>query len=179
MYRGPFPTRHSRARRAIRQAIDFVRAPRASQVWVGIGATLGIVVIAAISVAGRSAAAPGQENLSGVTPAYLPDELRPALEPSDSAAQPIATKYSVRQGDTLVAVAYRFGVTADTIRVASQLDNMDMLSVGQTLTIPPALSKLVEIDSEMTVREVADSYGVDPSTVAAYNGMDNDAVDEP
>ena len=45
--------------------------------------------------------------------------------------------YVVVRGDTLTAIAHRFGVQPDTIAAANHLANADALTVGQTLRIPP------------------------------------------
>lgn len=45
--------------------------------------------------------------------------------------------YTVRSGDSLLAIARRFGVSTDAIVKANALANADRLTVGQTLLIPP------------------------------------------
>ena len=53
------------------------------------------------------------------------------------------TRYQVRQGDTLSAIAARFHVSSASIVTLNHLANPDQLQAGQTLSIPkpPALSK--------------------------------------
>jgi LysM repeat protein len=48
------------------------------------------------------------------------------------------TTYTVAAGDTLYSIARQFGVTVQAIVNANNLSNPNSLSVGQTLTIPPA-----------------------------------------
>ena len=45
-------------------------------------------------------------------------------------------RYVVREGDTLSAIAARFGVTEEAIIRANDLSNPDRLLVGQELVIP-------------------------------------------
>ncbi len=61
------------------------------------------------------------------------------------AAQPTATprtgtpsgeRYTVQPGDTLAAIAAEYGVTVESIIEANNLQNPDLLSVGQVLIIP-------------------------------------------
>ncbi|MBM7866801.1 LysM peptidoglycan-binding domain-containing protein [Heliobacterium gestii] len=48
--------------------------------------------------------------------------------------------YYVRPGDTLTAIAQRYGVTLEQLLAANRLPNPDVLQVGQAITIPtPAL----------------------------------------
>ncbi len=56
----------------------------------------------------------------------------PTATPSE--CQP--TDYEVRDGDTLAALAETFGVTIDAIVEASDLEDPDVLAIGDALTIP-------------------------------------------
>ena len=56
----------------------------------------------------------------------------PTATPSD--CEP--TDYEVLDGDTLAGLAETFGVTADAIAEASDLDDPDVLAIGDPLTIP-------------------------------------------
>ncbi len=47
-------------------------------------------------------------------------------------------RYIVREGDTLSAIAARFGVSEDAILKENPLSDRDRLFVGQELVIPPA-----------------------------------------
>lgn len=45
--------------------------------------------------------------------------------------------YTVQSGDTIGVIAARFGVTAEAIILTNSLTNPDVLSIGQSLVIPP------------------------------------------
>ncbi|HEX2280224.1 MAG TPA: LysM domain-containing protein [Thermomicrobiales bacterium] len=47
-------------------------------------------------------------------------------------------RYVVREGDTLSAIAARFGVSEEAILKENPLSDRDRLFVGQELVIPPA-----------------------------------------
>ncbi len=72
--------------------------------------------------------------VSGANPTPLAgtDTATPTATPS--ACEP--TDYEVRDGDTLGALAETFGVTVDAIVEASDLEDPDVLAIGDPLTIP-------------------------------------------
>ncbi len=59
----------------------------------------------------------------------------PAAAASATAAA-AAEQYAVRGGDTLAAIATRFGTTVDVIRAANPGINESALQIGQQVTIP-------------------------------------------
>ncbi len=65
-------------------------------------------------------------------PAQTPAAGTPTATPSE--CEP--TEYEVRDGDTLTALADTFGVTIDAIAEASDLEDPDVLAIGDQLTIP-------------------------------------------
>jgi len=71
------------------------------------------------------------------------DSDQPVVTPTPDAPHPIpgartdTEEYIVQSGDTLGQIANRFGVTIDAIAEASSLTNINILSVGQELVIPP------------------------------------------
>lgn len=68
---------------------------------------------------------------------------QPILTPTPDAPHPIpgartdSEQYFVQSGDTLGQIANRHGVTVEAIAEASSLTNINILSVGQELIIPP------------------------------------------
>jgi len=60
---------------------------------------------------------------------------------SVSRSTPVITAlYVVQAGDTLSAIAERFGVTVDELVAANNLTDPNVLQVGQTLVIPSLLT---------------------------------------
>lgn len=53
-----------------------------------------------------------------------------------------AEEYIVQAGDTLSAIAARFGASTDTLQAINQLDNPDHLFVGQVLQLPQAPTEM-------------------------------------
>ena len=75
--------------------------------------------------------------------------------------------YVVKSGDTLYAIARRFGLTVDALREANQLQNPSLLSVGQALLIPRE-DALYTVRQGDTLYAIARRYGLPlPCLIAA------------
>jgi LysM repeat protein len=77
------------------------------------------------------------------------------VTPPSATSEPVLT-YTVQAGDTLFAIARRFGLTVGLLRNSNNLTS-DMLQVGQVLTIAQA-----DAPEQKTLRGIAERYlGVD------------------
>ena len=65
-----------------------------------------------------------------------PTETPVAATPTATPSECKPTDYEVLDGDTLAGLAETFGVTIDAIIEASDLENPDVLAIGDPLTIP-------------------------------------------
>ncbi|KAE9371485.1 carbohydrate-binding module family 50 protein [Stipitochalara longipes BDJ] len=82
---------------------------------------------------------------------------------------PPATKHSVNSGDTLFAIAERYGVDLSIILGANKdITNPDVIAVGQVIQIPSQAYKVVEGDY---LDAIAKNYGVSLSALKALNGQ--------
>jgi LysM repeat protein len=61
----------------------------------------------------------------------------PSVSPSKSATVVTVTVYKIKKGDTLSQIAERFGTTVDKILEANPTIDINSLSVGLKLKIPP------------------------------------------
>ena len=68
--------------------------------------------------------------------------------PGDAACSP--ADYLVEAGDTLSQIALEFDVSVDAIVEASDLDDPDVLVVGQQLTVPCPVAEAVPTESTPT-----------------------------
>ncbi len=91
------------------------------------------------------------------------------------AAPPTPQTYVVQEGDTVKAIAAKFGVSAETVMWANELHQPDLIQVGQSLLIPATSGVLYHAKGSETLRDVAQRFHADPLEIAAYNGMQIDA----
>lgn len=70
------------------------------------------------------------------------------------------TKYTVQSGDTVSEIAAQFEVSPDSILWANPRleDNPDMLSLGQSLNIPPVSGVLYVVQNGDTLQKIADRF---------------------
>lgn len=80
--------------------------------------------------------------------------------------------YTVTPGDTVVAVAKRFGVSESTIRWANNMKKTDVLTVGQTLTILPITGVKHTVKKGETLETIAKQYKADRQDISDYNGIE-------
>ncbi len=73
-----------------------------------------------------------------------PVALATATSPPPS---PTPFTYTVRESDTLIGIAFRFGVTLDALRAANPQVDERFLSIGQALVIPLAVASTPEAAS--------------------------------
>lgn len=113
----------------------------------------------------------------------------PVTEPQVTPAQPTAAPagtfvYTVQVGDTLSAIARRFGVSVNELVQLNRLSDPGLLRVGQELVIPgqaPAVTPTVEgyvhvVRAGETLYGISRQYGVPLDQLAAVNQITNPAT---
>ena len=93
------------------------------------------------------------------------------------------TSYTVKAGDTLYAIALRYGVTVQAIVNANGLTNANLIRVGQVLTIPgtgtpttpttPTTGTRYTVKAGDTLYAIALRYGVTVQAIINANGITN------
>ncbi len=98
----------------------------------------------------------------------------PELAPPSAAQVPLVeriTAYRVQPGDTLQAVADRFGISVETLVWANGIVNPDLLEEGQELTVLPVAGVLHTVQEGDTVAALAEQYGTSPVRLIEANGL--------
>jgi murein DD-endopeptidase MepM/ murein hydrolase activator NlpD len=88
-------------------------------------------------------------------------------------AKTLLRTYAVRGGDTLGAIAGRFGLATSTIYWANQaqLPNPASIRVGQKLLIPPVDGLLVKVAPKTTLASLATTYKITPQDIIDANNL--------
>jgi polysaccharide deacetylase family sporulation protein PdaB len=90
------------------------------------------------------------------------------------------TTYVVKAGDTLWAIANRFGVTINQIAAANNITNVNLIRVGQVLIIPgsstvpvpePGAQVKYTVKAGDTLWAIARKYGVTVTQIAQANNI--------
>jgi LysM repeat protein len=71
---------------------------------------------------------------AGTPPSGTPIDPTPGIPPDSPGGEPIT--YTVKSGDTLSAIALRFGTTVKAIADANNIPDPNLIHVGQVLKIP-------------------------------------------
>lgn len=79
--------------------------------------------------------------------------------------------YVVQSGDTLSAIAHRFGVNVGTILWANSRTEFQYLRPGDSLKIPPVSGVLVTVKKGDTLLSLAKKYGSDVEEIVRVNRL--------
>jgi LysM repeat protein len=101
----------------------------------------GVVVLLAF-ILGRATAGGGND-ISSVSSATVR---------VSTTTLPAVVKHTVQKGESLLAIASHYGVTADALAAANGITNQNHVFVGQVLTIPPTTSPGVVAVTTTTTR---------------------------
>lgn len=80
-------------------------------------------------------------------------------------------EYTVKEGDTLAAIAARFDITSDSIIWSNDLSGSNV-EPGQTLLIPPVNGVVYTVQSGDTPESLASRYGANLDQLIAFNDIE-------
>ena len=104
--------------------------------------------------------------------------IKPIGIPTDAPVQHTPTKYTVRPGEDVYAIAKKFNITADELRWSNpaQLTKTDLVKPGDQLEVPPIPGVVVVVKATDTLQVLAAAYKVDAQAIVDFNYLRTDAV---
>jgi LysM repeat protein/GH25 family lysozyme M1 (1,4-beta-N-acetylmuramidase) len=117
---------------------------------------------------------------SGIKPAKVKINI-PSNQTDSGAPQKINSSfYTVKRGDTLSSIAYKFRTTVRTLANLNHIKNINFIRTGQVLKVPGTPSQQVSKSKGVyhlvrrgeTVSELALQYGSSISQIKAWNKLD-------
>jgi len=115
---------------------------------------------ASISLAAKSELA--QTDTTAITKPQI-------IQPSSTRTETIT--YTTKQGDTIPSVASEYGISADTIRWANDI-NGDAVEPGRSLKILPQSGILYTVAEGDTIQSIASKYQADASRIETVNNLE-------
>lgn len=92
-----------------------------------------------------------------------------------SKATSTSGNYTVKSGDSLIALAGQYGVSVSQLASANGLSNNAQLQIGQKITIP-ATTTTYKVQSGDSLIGLAKKYGITPQKLAELNGISSTAM---
>ncbi len=77
--------------------------------------------------------------------------------------------YTVAEGDTLSDIGSRFKISVDALKYVNGLTDSSILTIGDTLTIPPVSGLIHTVARNDTLESIADKYSVASQAIADFN----------
>jgi LysM repeat protein len=107
----------------------------------------------------------------GVTLGRAGTIIKPVAIPSSAPIEHTPTRYTVRQGEDVYAIAKKFNISADELRWSNpdRLTRTDLVKAGDQLLVPPVDGVVVSIKATDTVQAIANAYKVDPQAIVDFN----------
>jgi murein DD-endopeptidase MepM/ murein hydrolase activator NlpD len=86
------------------------------------------------------------------------------------------TVIKAAKGDTVEALAQKYGISPETIRWANKIEPTKQPAEGQELVILPVNGVLHTVSRGQTVARIAELYGVEPDVIAQQNHLEGDFI---
>lgn len=115
----------------------------------------------------------GKTGILAATPplAVTPRVLGAIVGQLDADLKPEVTRYRVEEGETIVSLAEKFGVSVETIAWANDLNVNPTVRPGQELIILPVSGTLHLVRPNDTLSEIASWYQGNAQDIVDFNGL--------
>ena len=94
-----------------------------------------------------------------------------AVDTSVASSVGMLQHYTVRQGDTLTAIANRYGISIQTVWWANHLTSRDSLKAGQDLVIPPVNGLVITVKAGDTLDSLAAANKISVEEIVTMNEL--------
>ncbi|MDD5770317.1 MAG: LysM peptidoglycan-binding domain-containing protein, partial [Candidatus Gracilibacteria bacterium] len=85
--------------------------------------------------------------------------------------------YKVQSGDSFSSIAYKFGISNNSILWANNFNSKTLLKPGQVIKIPPVSGIVHQVQSGDTILTLANKYKIPQENILAQNGLtSNDKI---
>lgn len=84
--------------------------------------------------------------------------------------------YTVKADDTIGSIAQKYGISANTIIWANNLNRSTSLKIGQSLVILPISGVQHKVASGDTIQSIAKKYKGDADEIVSYNDIQNNTI---
>jgi LysM repeat protein len=97
--------------------------------------------------------------------------IKPAGIPISAPVQHTPTKYTVRQGEDVYAIARKFNISADQLRWSNPaiLTKTDLVRPGDEIMVPPIQGVVVVAKAGDTPQTIGSAWKVDPQAIVDFN----------
>lgn len=79
--------------------------------------------------------------------------------------------YTVEEGDTISAIAAKFGITPNTILWSNNIDDIDSIMPGDQLFILPVAGLKYIVQNDDTIETIATKYKAEKDKILAFNDL--------
>ena len=117
----------------------------------------------------------GRTGILAATPplAVTPRVLGAIVGQLDADLKPEVARYQVEEGDTLVSLAEKFGISVETIAWANDLKTTSVLKSGQELIMLPVSGAIHLVRPNDTLSEIASWYQGNAQDIVDFNGLES------
>lgn len=101
---------------------------------------------------------------------------KPQIVNTDLKSRHDIQNYTVQDGDTISAIAKKFGVTSDSIRWSNDLGASNSIAVGTELVVPPIEGIVYQVEEGDSAENLATKYNSDKDKLIAFNDAELDGL---
>ncbi|PIS32125.1 hypothetical protein COT40_01715 [Candidatus Peregrinibacteria bacterium CG08_land_8_20_14_0_20_41_10] len=103
---------------------------------------------------------------------------KPFLSSSENSRKHLSDvmEYTVRPGDTLSTIAYRFGISVSTLTAVNEISNQNRLKIGQKLLVLPVDGLLYVAQKDDTLDTIAKKFQVSKTLITEQNRLEGKII---